>query len=151
MSCSPSWAQQQLPSSAPWCRGAHSGPRMTLKQLSLCHRAASTHWQNRTLKAGGKEGRDYLGGNPLSQPAAELAAHPPLGIPHTLHSPPCHHTPILAQTARPPRHKLLCWRLHQPRFEKSLNPQARVSSNPSGAVGLPALPNPPLPGARPEL
>lgn len=24
-----------------------------------------------------------------------------------------------------PRHKLLCWRLHQPRLEKSLNPQAR--------------------------
>lgn len=54
-------------------------------------------------------------------------------IPHTLHSPPCHHTRILPRTARSPRHKLLCWRLHQPRLEKSLNPQARVSGNPLGA------------------
>lgn len=40
--------------------------------------------------------------NPPSQPAADLAAHPPLGIPHTLLSPRCYHTPILPQTARPP-------------------------------------------------
>lgn len=58
-------------------------------------------------------------------PSASLlqTCHPTLlGIPHTLYSPPCHHTPILSQTIRPPRHKLLCWRLHQPHLEKSLNP-----------------------------
>lgn len=67
--------QQQLPSSVPWCRGACRGPRMPLKQLSLCHTTASTHWQNRTLQAGGMEGGE--GEEPLRYPAADLAAQDP--------------------------------------------------------------------------
>lgn len=64
--------QQQLPS---WCRGTCCGPRIPLKQLSLCHTTASTHWQNRTLQAGGKEGGE--GEEPLRYPAADLAAQDP--------------------------------------------------------------------------
>lgn len=107
---------------------------MLPKQLNLCQGAASTHWDNKTSQDGGEESRDHLCEEPLSQPAAHLC------------SPPYHHTLILPQTARPPRHKLLCWRLHQPCLEKSLNPQARVSSNPSGAAGLQHCPIPLSPG-----
>jgi len=85
------------------------------------------------------EGWDPRVGTP-TLPGGGPRAHPSLGISRTSHSPPGTGHP--APDSETSRHKPLCGRLHQPCLEKSLNPPGRASGNPSGAAGLPVLPNP---------
>lgn len=93
---------------------------------------------------------DYPGEEPPQPACCRPGSPPSFGDPPHLAQPTLLSHTHPAPDSEAPRHKLLCCRLHQPCLEKSLNPQARVSGNPLGAAGLPALPSPPLPGARPE-